>query len=255
MCRPKELGGLGILHLEKFGSALRLRWPWLEWRDPSKIWVGHGNPCTEKDMDLFYAATKITVGNGLKTPFCHAPWLEGRKPKDIAPLIFECSSKKNSSVGHAMLGFSWVGKVCLDAGITTAHLAQFVELWILLHDFHLSDIADSISWKLTESGEYTAKSAYKMQFLGTVSSSMYTSVWKPWAPPRPSSLLGLQTKTGFGRRIGWQGGDGQIVGCVLFASKSWSLQRISLSIVASLVGFGTSSKGGLASSMSPRWIG
>jgi hypothetical protein len=39
-------------------------------------------------MDIFYAATKIMVGNGAKTFFWNAPWIDGKSPKDIAPLIF-----------------------------------------------------------------------------------------------------------------------------------------------------------------------
>jgi hypothetical protein len=29
VCRPKELGGLGMPDLERMGMPLRLRWPWL----------------------------------------------------------------------------------------------------------------------------------------------------------------------------------------------------------------------------------
>ena len=69
VCRPLDLGGLGILDNDKFVRALRLRWPWLEWRDREKIWVDTGNPCTSVDMDLFYASTTITVGDGNLTSF------------------------------------------------------------------------------------------------------------------------------------------------------------------------------------------
>jgi hypothetical protein len=58
---PKIYGGLGILHLKKIALSLCLRWPWLEWKDPTKIWVGSGNPCTKEDMDLFYGATTILL--------------------------------------------------------------------------------------------------------------------------------------------------------------------------------------------------
>lgn len=33
VCRHKNLGGLGVLDLRRFGRALRLRWKWLDWTD------------------------------------------------------------------------------------------------------------------------------------------------------------------------------------------------------------------------------
>jgi hypothetical protein len=63
------LGGLGILCVEKFAKALRLRWLWLQWKDPKKIWMGMGNPGTSTDMNLFYAATQITVKMGQRSLF------------------------------------------------------------------------------------------------------------------------------------------------------------------------------------------
>ena len=95
MCRPSEFGGLGVLNTENFARALRLRWLWFEWKEPSKMWVGLGNPCDDKDYDLFCAFSTITVGNGARTPFWDAPWVHGRKPKDIAPLIYGAATRKN----------------------------------------------------------------------------------------------------------------------------------------------------------------
>jgi hypothetical protein len=111
VCRPKKLGGLGILHLEKFVRALRLRWPWFEWRDPSKLWVGMCTPCDEVDMELFYASTTISIGNGEIAPFWDSSWLNGKKPKDIAPLIYEASTRKKWKVKHALTNNAWIAKI------------------------------------------------------------------------------------------------------------------------------------------------
>jgi hypothetical protein len=46
-------------------------------------------------MDIFYAATTISVGNGQRMPFWDALWLGGRKPKDIDPLIYSPTKEKS----------------------------------------------------------------------------------------------------------------------------------------------------------------
>jgi hypothetical protein len=74
VCRPKELGGLGV---ENFGRALCLRWLWQEWVHDSKPWTGTSLPCNDIDRLLFNVSTTITIGNGNKARFWHHNWLEG----------------------------------------------------------------------------------------------------------------------------------------------------------------------------------
>jgi hypothetical protein len=61
---PKEYGDLGILDLNRFSKALRLRWLWHEWASPKKAWVGTELPCNQQDRLLFIACTTITLGDG-----------------------------------------------------------------------------------------------------------------------------------------------------------------------------------------------
>jgi hypothetical protein len=178
VCRPKNLGGLGVLNADFFSRALRLRWPWKEWKEPYKIWVGLGNPCNDTDMDLFYASTTIVVGNGKKTPFWKAPWLNGIKPIDIAPLIYKISTRKNWKVKKAMSNHGWISKINLDAVFTIQHIRQYISLWVKLSEVSLNeDVEDEISWNLTDNGIYSSTSAYHAQFFGATLSPVASSVW------------------------------------------------------------------------------
>jgi hypothetical protein len=85
---------LGILDLDKFARALRLRWLWLEWTAPDKPWVGLETPNDEVDQILFCAATKVTIGHGHKASFWSSSWLDARPPNLIALLIYEASKRK-----------------------------------------------------------------------------------------------------------------------------------------------------------------
>jgi hypothetical protein len=72
---------------------------------------------------------------------------------------------------------------------------QFANLWEMLQSIHLDpNNEDSISWKswkFTNDGTYSSKSAYGIQFLGQTKSSMSSLVWKPWAPPKYKSFAWL----------------------------------------------------------------
>jgi hypothetical protein len=74
----------------------------------------------------------MSNGNGKKTPFWHAPWLEGRKPIEIAPLIYASSKRKNWKVSQVVNEDAWVGKIDLGRPFTMEHFSQFFELWSLI---------------------------------------------------------------------------------------------------------------------------
>jgi hypothetical protein len=92
-------------------------------KDSTKIWAGTGNPCTNYDREIFYAATTISLGNGRKTPFWHAPWLHGLMPKDIAPKIFEICNRNNWKVTQAIHEDEWIRKLSIEATISIDHIS------------------------------------------------------------------------------------------------------------------------------------
>jgi hypothetical protein len=67
--RSKDLGGLGVPDLDRFGRALWLCWLWQEWVEESKPWIGSELPCSDIDRLLFNSSIKITLGDGAKTRF------------------------------------------------------------------------------------------------------------------------------------------------------------------------------------------
>ncbi|KAI4973360.1 hypothetical protein ZWY2020_029068 [Hordeum vulgare] len=67
---------------------------------------------------------------------------------------------------------------------------ELIHLSDMLSHTHLTTSErDSITWKLTNDGTYSARSAYNFQFEGLVSSDMYTAVWRSWAPTKCKIFL------------------------------------------------------------------
>ena len=183
--RPTKLGGLGVLDIYKFSRALRLRWLWQSWKSGNKPWVGMEIPCTNTDRRLFDAATKITIGNGAKALFWHSAWLDGCCPKDMAPTIFALSRKKNRTVQQAVAANVWVQDLNVLQINSALQISQFVTLWEKVRSTHLDpNLQDQITWRFCASGEYSARSAYLTQFLGSIPTDHDKLIWCTWAPPK-----------------------------------------------------------------------
>ena len=86
---------------------------------------------------------------------------------------------------------TWILKINPPTNVSVEHITQFFVLWMILNEVHLDELnEDDVLWKHTTCGQYSAASAYRAQFLGTVLSPMDKMVWKVWAPPKSNFLLG-----------------------------------------------------------------
>jgi len=69
VCRPPELGGLGIIDLQRFGYALRMRWLWMKRTEDNRSW--HHLPDKHEPLveAMFLASTYFELGDGQKALF------------------------------------------------------------------------------------------------------------------------------------------------------------------------------------------
>ena len=64
ICKPIELGGLGVKDLRSQGLALRARWEWLRRTDRSRPWQGLPRLRDTDAAAVFDSLVKIVPGRG-----------------------------------------------------------------------------------------------------------------------------------------------------------------------------------------------
>jgi hypothetical protein len=163
-------------------------------------------------MELFYGFTTTTIGNGNKASFWDDSWVDGIRPKVLAPSIYAISRQKTSSVRNAITDDAWVRHLDTSTDLSVQHLQEFTTLLghtsqLILHD----DISDSITSKLTCNRVYSCSSAYSGHIEGTIRSNMDRVVWKIWAPLSAKSSYGSSSKTELGLVTDSHDADGQMV--------------------------------------------
>lgn len=111
------------------------------------------------------------------------------------PLLYVKSKKKNRVVADALHDNNWIRDLDHRTGFTVQYFIQFATQWNLIPNVHLLDNQDdSITWKLTASGVYTAVSAYRAQILGCTKAPRIYSIWKTWVLPKAKFFTWLITQ-------------------------------------------------------------
>lgn len=133
------------------------------------------------------------VGNGKHTLFWTDHWIFGQRVVDLAPRLFEAipiRRVKQCTVHEALTERSWVFYV--KGALTVGVIVDFLHLWEVLYNFELEpDVEDVHIWRLSNSGQYSAKSTYEGFFLGSMLFRPYERIWKTWAPPKCRFFLWL----------------------------------------------------------------
>jgi hypothetical protein len=155
---------------------------WFNWDNQDRPWKDLLRHHDKTDQVLFFASTMITIGNGKNTPFWESRWLGGMSPKDLAPNLCKQACFKYRTVHKELQGFSWIKN--LRQISTEELLDEFVLLFILLSEVQLTYGHETIAWKWTREGQYSASSAYDIQFQGAVPSFKTSTIWQAKTEPK-----------------------------------------------------------------------
>ncbi|CAM0911912.1 unnamed protein product [Alopecurus aequalis] len=181
ICRPQELGGLGIVDLERFGSALRLKWLWAERTVLTKPWSGMPVPCSLADRRMFAVASLVRLGDGRTARFWFDSWTPEGAPFLAFPDLFAASQRKHRVVAAAIADRRWV--LDLRGRVTTDMLPSFVKLWLAVEGTQLlGGVEDAFSWRCTESGSFSWPNSYFCPlFMRNLETAEHLLVECPWS--------------------------------------------------------------------------
>jgi hypothetical protein len=103
----------------------------------------------------------------------------GKPPRDLAPNLFRLAWRKNNTVVEDIRDQNWTRGLWRMS--TADEMAEFIHLWDLIQNVQLLAHPDSIQWRWTANGCYSAKLAYLFQFHGSFRTFNAKAIWKAHA--------------------------------------------------------------------------
>jgi hypothetical protein len=126
----------------------------------------------------------VTIGDGKKRHGSGTlPGWTVQLRKVLHQLCSRKQKEKKLSVQVALKENRWIAHI--SPLIRPQEIKEYVALWEFVGHTQLQEnMKDSICWRWTTDGEYTAKSAYLIQFQGTFSKLKPMPIWKAKAEPK-----------------------------------------------------------------------
>uniref|UniRef100_A0A8I6WU71 Reverse transcriptase domain-containing protein n=1 Tax=Hordeum vulgare subsp. vulgare TaxID=112509 RepID=A0A8I6WU71_HORVV len=114
---------------------------------------------------------------------CHVNWRLVCQPIQFGGLGVHDLERTDLAL---RMRWQWLSRVDADIHgmIGIPEIGEYLRLWHMIAETVLTDARDSIRWKWTANGEYSAKSAYLATFHGSARCQAWKLTWKCWAPPR-----------------------------------------------------------------------
>lgn len=162
------------------------------WQCPNKPWIRTPPPCDDLDKEVFATTTKVTIGNGRKAYFWESNWVGHQLLKYLAPALYNHSKGKHRTVCDALVDNQWIRDIRHELNLALVH--EFIKVYqqIWEGEITLTDkTEDTILWRQTNNGKYSAKSAYLGQFSGRIGSRAANLIWLTWAPSKCKNFTWL----------------------------------------------------------------
>ena len=160
--------------------------------DPLRPWRGLDMRFSKTELSVFDASTRMEVGCGETALFWMDRWMDGSAIREIAPDLFALIprlTRKRRTVREALVERRWITDI--QGALSPLALWQYVQLWVRVRDFVLSEGPDTLLWRWTTDAQYSSKSCYDFLFEGSIASSSWRLNWRTWAPPRVKFFVWL----------------------------------------------------------------
>lgn len=179
VCKPTQLGGLGVSDIRLQGFALQTRCLWLQRTDQQRAWSQLPIKTVPEVQAFFRASTHMEIGDGRQALFWEDKWIQEESIRDIAPCLYQIippSTRSSQTVREGLTNRRWVRAI--TGGPSWTALEEYLKLWDIMENIQLSDHPDRLVWQWTADGDYTAKSAYQMLHNGATTFLGHRLIWK-----------------------------------------------------------------------------